>query len=770
MRRILFAIAAVSGVCAQDISISGKVSDASGKPLGGAIVRLVAARMADTTGPDGMFDFTGKSIAILGGTRGLESIRYEVNRFVFQSAGAGDLEVSLHDSRGRRTALLHSGRLRPGRTEIPIAAGSAHAAGAMRVTAAGALFLRVRFGGDVFLHKLPPLAPGPGRSILIGTKRSAAAPKRSAAPAASAGPAASAALDWIQAYKPGYSPQGRQIVVYSGLCDLTLGALTGPDFGPNVAVFDPAMPMADIQARIDAVHDVQAQAQFGIERYAMLFKPGAYALNVDVGYYTQAAGLGPSPADVAIAGSARSITTTANNNVTIQFWRSVENLTVTPAAGSLNTWAVSQAAPMRRVHVKGSLALSLGGWASGGFLADSKIDNKVISGSQQQWFSRNTEWGAWEGGVWNMFFAGVSGAPAGAWPLRPYSVIPETPLVREKPFLRVDPEGKYSVFVPTLRSNAVGTSWSKGPAAGESLPLDLFHLARPESDDAASINAALAGGKHLLLLPGIYMLDRPIQVPRPGTVVLGLGLPTLVPYNGTAALSIADVDGVKAAGIVIDAGPVDSPVLLQVGEPGSAKDHIANPTSLHDIFLRVGGPRIGSAAVSVVIDSRDVIGDHFWVWRADHGAGAKWDVNKGRNGLIVNGDRVTFYGLFVEHYQEYQTLWNGEGGRVYFYQSEMPYDPPAQEAWGHDGVKGWAAYKVADKVKTHEAWGLGAYCAFKAPSIQSDHGVEAPAAPGVKIRHAVSIWLNGAEGTGIGNVLNDSGGAVSKARPKATID
>ena len=327
-----------------------------------------------------------------------------------------------------------------------------------------------------------------------------------------------------------------------------------------------------------------------------------------------------------------------------------------------------------------------------------------------------------------------------------------------------------SVFVPAVRKDAVGTSWSKGPAAGESLPLSMFHIARPDADDAASLNAALAGGKHLLLTPGIYMLDRPLAITRAGTVVLGLGMANLVAANGTAALEVADVSGVKVAGILVDAGPMESEALVRIGPPGSAADHSADPSSFHDLHIRVGGPRAGSAKTAVAINSNDVIGDHFWIWRADHGAGAGWASNRSANGLIVEGDRVTCYGLFVEHFQEYQTIWNGEVGRTYFYQSELPYDPPSQEEWQHEGVKGWASYKVGANVKAHEAWGLGVYCAFRAAPIQCDNGIEAPAAPGVQIRHAVSIWLNGVDGSGIGSVLNGTGGSVAKGKTKATID
>lgn len=42
-------------------------------------------------------------------------------------------------------------------------------------------------------------------------------------------------------------------------------------------------------------------------------------------------------------------------------------------------------------------------------------------------------------------------------------------------------------------------------------------------------------------------------------------------------------------------------------------------------------------------------------------------------GLRVDGDDVTMYSLAVEHTLKDLTVWNGERGRTYFYQSELPY-------------------------------------------------------------------------------------------------
>ncbi len=260
------------------------------------------------------------------------------------------------------------------------------------------------------------------------------------------------------------------------------GRTDAPDFGPNVLIFDPSM--TNIQSRIDAVFRQQERSQFGSDRYAYLFKPGKYNLDVQVGFYMQVLGLGRSPDDVAITGAVRSKANwMANRNATCNFWRSVENLSVTPTQDhNINIWAVSQGTALRRVHVKGDLNLWDGGWSSGGFLADCKIDGQVNSGSQQQWLSRNDEWGSWMGGSWNMVFVGTVNPPAGTWPDAPYTVIDKTPVIREKPYLFIDDGGRYFVMVPSLETDGTqGITWSAGDNARNALPIDQFYLAHPET-------------------------------------------------------------------------------------------------------------------------------------------------------------------------------------------------------------------------------------------------------------------------------------------------
>lgn len=542
--------------------------------------------------------------------------------------------------------------------------------------------------------------------------------------------------------------------------------LAPPDLGPNVFIFTPGMSQAAIQQRVNSVFSQQERAQFGANRYALLFEPGSYNVNVNVGYYTQVLGLGMSPDNTNITGSVHVEADWFGGNATHNFWRGAENLAINPNGG-IDRWAVSQAAPYRRMHMRGNLQLDDGGWSSGGFIADSRIDGQIRSGSQQQWYTRDSQIGSWAGANWNMVFTGVAGAPAGTFPSPPYTTVANTPVIREKPFLYADPARNYHVFVPALRNNARGTTWGSGAPAGTSLPISQFFIVRPGTT-AAAINAALDQGQNLLVTPGIYRLNQTLRVTRPNTVVLGLGLATFIPENGITALSVADVDGVKIAGVLIDAGATNSQTLVQVGPAGSAANHAANPTSLHDLFIRVGGAGVGRATNSLVINSNNVISDHAWIWRGDHGSGVGWNTNTADTGLIVNGNDVTAYGLFVEHYQKYQTIWNGNRGRTYFYQNEFPYDPPNQAAWMNGSTRGYAAYKVASSVTSHEAWGLGAYCTFNAnPSVVAERAIEVPNTAGVRFHSMVTVSLGG-RGT-INRIINNTGGPSNSSRNVANL-
>jgi len=546
----------------------------------------------------------------------------------------------------------------------------------------------------------------------------------------------------------------------------TAGAATKPDLGPHVLIFNPAMPVAEIQAQIDKVYAVEQKAEFGSERYALLFLPGKYHVDVPIGFYTQVAGLGASPDDVEIDGNVHADASLPRNNATCTFWRTAEGFSVVPTDGTMQ-WAVSQAAPFRRMHVRGSIVLHQNrGWASGGWMSDTLVDGNVDSGSQQQWISRNSEWGSWTGSNWNMVFVGVPNPPQGEWPAPPYTKIERTPVVREKPFLTVNAQGIWNVVIPALRTESQGITWRGGATPGQSIPLKNFYIAHPDRDTAERLNVQLAKGRNLLFTPGIYELDQALHISRPNTVVIGLGFATLKPTHGTAAIATADQDGIEIAGLLIDAGPEPSAVLLEIGPAGSTGRHAVNPICLHDVFFRVGGAGVGRAGVNLRINSADTIIDHTWIWRADHGAGVGWNSNTSATGLEVNGDNVTAYGLFVEHHQQFQVLWNGNHGRTYFYQSEIPYDPPNQASYtsGKD-VNGWASYKVADRVTSHEAWGLGIYSVFRQPGVTLSRAIEVPRNPNVRFHHMITVAL-GDKGE-ISNVIDEQGGPTS-VRPRVT--
>ena len=574
---------------------------------------------------------------------------------------------------------------------------------------------------------------------------------------------------------------------------------TSTDLGPRVLVFDPSMSGASIEATVNGIAAKQTDDEMGTERWSLLFAPGTYGTDADplqlkVGYYTEVAGLGASPGDVTINGKVEVYNRclgdggTSNCIALNNFWRTLSNLTIdVNGAGqdgcrqSANFWAVSQAVSMRRVDVTGG-NLSLMDYctagpqfASGGFIADSRAGT-VINGSQQQWLTRNSTIGAWSNAVWNQVFAGVEGAPDDAtFPNPPYTTLDTTPVSREKPYLFREASGAYAVRVPAAQVDSRGATWTDGETAGRTVPLSEFFVARP-SDSVSTINSQLARGKHLLLTPGLYDVGQSIAVRRPDTVVLGLGHATLTAVGGAVPMTVADVPGVVIAGVTIDAGTVESPVLLRVGtkngnEGSRVRASATNPTTLSDVYFRVGGPHVGKADTSLEVNSDSVLIDHTWVWRGDHGVEGftrgvngdtdRWETNTGRNGAVINGDDVTATGLFVEHFQEHNTIWNGERGTVVLYQNELPYDPPTQADWTDGTSLGYAGYKIGDHVRTHELHGGGVYVFNQNnPSIVTDDGFEVPQTPGVRLHHVLTVNLGA--GT-IQHVVNGVGGQVDNS-------
>ncbi len=130
--------------------------------------------------------------------------------------------------------------------------------------------------------------------------------------------------------------------------------VTAPDLGANVRIFDPSMPTKQIHDTVAAIAAQQVDNEMGTARYALLFKPGTYGsaaepLTMQIGYYTEVAGLGRSPGDVTINGhvDVYNRCLAPDNCIALNnFWRSLSNLTINVTGladcrSSANFWAVS---------------------------------------------------------------------------------------------------------------------------------------------------------------------------------------------------------------------------------------------------------------------------------------------------------------------------------------------------------------------------------------------------------------------------------------------
>ena len=541
-------------------------------------------------------------------------------------------------------------------------------------------------------------------------------------------------------------------------------------FGENTYIFDPNDSRKEVQQLIDSISTKLVNGKishFTDQRVAFLFKPGNYDwLQFENGFYMHVAGLGKLPVDTRIDKVHVSSDWLGERNATCNFWRAIENFTLLNQDGEWLIYGVSQAAPLRRMMIHGVVNLDMWGWASGGFMANSVVTDIAGSWTQQQFFIRNNET-AFRGVNWNL----VSLGNIGEIEMRDNrTVIETTPVIYEKPFLFFE-NGDYFVFVPDRLENARGTTWSDGKTEnGRIIPLSDFYVARHDRDNAKTINAALANGRHILFTPGIYNVTETIEIIKASTIVLGLGMATILPTNGNNAMYIADVEGVRIAGLIFDAGSGlnentdtgGTEILLQVGPRATKKDLSANPIVLSDLYFRVGGadtPLPCKADISLEINANATIGDHFWIWRADHGDKVGWELNRADYGLIVNGDDVTIYGLFVEHYQKYDTYWKGENGRMYFYQNEKAYDVPTQSDWiGPDGNgNGWAAYRVADHVRKHEAWGVGVYSVFIKTKdfVLLENAILTPLKGDITIHYPFTVNLS--RNGGIEHIINGLG-------------
>ena len=221
------------------------------------------------------------------------------------------------------------------------------------------------------------------------------------------------------------------------------------------------------------------------------------------------------------------------------------------------------------------------------------------------------------------------------------------------------------------------------------------------------------------------------------------------------------------------AGPVNSPILLQVGtRPGVGPADPADPTVVQDVFFRIGGATKGRAATSLVVNSSQVILDDIWAWRADHGDGVGWADNVGDTGVVVNGDHVTAYGLFVEHYEKYEVIWNGTNGTDIFFQNEMPYDAPSQAAWmANPRTHGYPAFLITHHAVGFHGYGMGSYSFFnQGVPVFATNAFEIVNTPGSELHDLFTVFLSTAGSGGIDHVVNGTGRSSTAANPDAPVD
>ncbi|SDM59028.1 hypothetical protein [Pedobacter antarcticus] len=501
----------------------------------------------------------------------------------------------------------------------------------------------------------------------------------------------------------------------------------------------------------------------------------AAANSIELGFYAHIGGLGKVPSDVKLGSVFTRPHLSGGANATCTFWRSMENVAVMRDFA----WTVSQSTSARRMLIEStSKYISDVGtdnfWGSGGFIADTHYTSSRPNwGGQQQWYTRNAVFPSGSGtmgGSYNMVWQGCVNPPQADEANSPIS---NTPIIREKPFLFIDNDGEYKVFVPAWQKNRVGVSWSStdmGEGAIQDLLTD-WYIAK-EGDTDLEINTALKAGKNIFFTPGHYALNAPIQVNRKDAILLGAGIAsvTLEPTekNTWGCIYADDKDGIIIAGLLMDSFN-STTYQVRIGDEGANADHAANPVLLTDITCRVGGVQSKKIQIhtSMQINSNNVVGDHFWLWRADHGSqpggDARWVRDRSKNGLIVTGDDVTIYALFAEHYQEYEVLWLGERGRTYFFQNEPPYDAPNQASWTSQGGRadGYAAFKVANSVKEHHSIGMGSYAVITGTDghVNKKNGFEVPNSPKVKLEKMCATRFAGPGN--IQNVINGIGGSTA---------
>ena len=524
---------------------------------------------------------------------------------------------------------------------------------------------------------------------------------------------------------------------------------------PNIKIFSPEDDHNKIQNYISLNYQRLRTDEWSKDRLEMLFLPGDYEdVTISLGYYMSARGLGLSPDD----NSFKSLSVKDHpltGNALINFWRSLENLSFKEASH----WAVSQATSIRRSHFQENLYLFDAGASSGGFISNSVLDKDVNPGSQQQFLMRNDTFNRWTHSNMNMVFEGSVGEMPEVQPNESKTTIIENSFdVIEKPYLVFDSQRGFGFIFSKLKRDSRGHEWSN--ETDYFVSLSDFYVFHP-GDSADKINAVLKTHQYTLFTPGIYDLDKTIEVVLDNSFMTGLGYATLSSSeNMNKLMSVKSKHNIICSLLLQNNANIDN--FLVIEENDSVEEH----TLLSDLFFRAGGQSENDTSIDTafVANQDKIIGDNFWIWRADHGKNIGFTKNYAKSGCQINGQDIIWHALLVEHFYEYQTIWNGENGTLVFYQSETPYDLPDQSYWMKDDEAlseeeklGFASYKVNNDVMNHKGYGIGIYYVNTSKKKEQCYtALECPNNEGIYFEHVSALHFVG-EGGFIHTINNIDG-------------
>ena len=531
-------------------------------------------------------------------------------------------------------------------------------------------------------------------------------------------------------------------------------------FNDDVKIFNPSNDIDDINSFIHEYYEIARREEWYQKRLEILFMPGDYTgVVISNGYYTSIKGLGYYPDDVVVS-KLETKNHPNTGNALINFWRSNENINVKEDS----VWAISQATSLRRMHFNKSLTLSDfdleegdNGWSSGGFIANTRIDDIVNPGSQQQFLLRNTTFESFTHSNMNMVFEGTIGQlPEGEWLNNRTTYLENSLKIKEKPYLVFDENKGFGVVVPSLNTYQNGYYFDHTDY--DFISLNDFYIAHPDFDDDVSINNALSKYQHILFTPGIYKIKDTLKVRNDESIIMGMGYATLSSEENLGTLlEVESKDNTICSLLFQNEKEINS--FLHLKENNDNEE-----TLLSDLFFRVGGQSKNNTSVEtgLIIDMDNVIIDHFWVWRADHGNNIGYFKNYAGNGVIINGDNIISHAMMIEHFYKYQLIYNGENGELVFYQSETPYDLPNQTYWmrsDHTGEAafGYPSYKIGDNVINHKGYGIGIYYVNTSGKYETCYtGLETPYNNGIDLYH-ISARYFGGEGGFIYTINNIKG-------------